>query len=97
MNPESPSTARGLLARIGGVLLGVLVLYALGSGPAAYYQTRYHNGNLGSAEVAIALQRMYEPLWSGVEGTSLKTPMANYQGWWNQRAFEKYPFTFITF
>lgn len=43
MNPESPSTARGLLARIGGVLLGVLLLYALGSGPATYYQTRYEN------------------------------------------------------
>jgi hypothetical protein len=93
MNPESRLTARGLLARIGGVLLGVLVLYALGSGPATYYSVCYHNslGRSGSARGQALLQTAYRPLGAGVAGTSLETLLVKYQGWWILRAQEKYP------
>lgn len=93
MNAERSSLMRRLLVHMGGALLSALLLYVLGSGPASYYQVCYHNslGRDGSARVEALLRTMYRPLQPSVKGTPLETPIANYQGWWNIRAFEKHP------
>jgi hypothetical protein len=93
MNAERPAFVRALAARLSAVLLGALVLYVAGAGPASYYETRfaYTYGRLGSATVLELAGRMYAPLMAGVEGTPLKQPVTDYRDWWIRRAAEKYP------
>jgi hypothetical protein len=84
---------------MGGVLLGALVLYAAGAGPASYYETRYQNtsGAQGSPGLTTMTQEMYRPLEAGVEKTPLKGALGDYRQWWVQRAMKRYPPPLQTF
>jgi hypothetical protein len=99
MNPEHSTPLRGLLARTSAVLLGALVLYVAGAGPASYYATRFGNtgGQKGSQRLVDTMHGVYRPLEAGVEKTALKGSLADYRQWWNQRAAQKYPPLLFTF
>lgn len=93
MNPEPSHPMRRLLLQGSVAFLGALALYALGAGPASYYEMRYANtdGMQGSASVLRKLRIVYQPLQASVKGTSLQTPLVSYRHWWTQRAAERYP------
>jgi hypothetical protein len=75
------------------MLLGALVLYAAGAGPASYYETRFMitDGRQGSVSGIKKLRGLYWPLQTSVKGTPLQTPLENYCDWWSDRAWKQYP------
>jgi hypothetical protein len=96
METKDASLWPGLLLRASVALLGALALYALGAGPASYYETRYMrtDGKQGSVLVCKKLRILYRPLHASVQGTPLQTPLVHYRDWWGRRAKEKHPRAF---
>ena len=75
MDSEKPYSLRSVLTRIVCTLLGVLLLYVVGYGPANYVYQRFPNSrNLITA--------IYDPLEAATDKTPLERPLNQYMGWW---------------
>ena len=75
---ETPSLRHRLLQGA-AVLIALVVLYALGVGPAAYLATKTARGRHFLVEV-------YNPLFVAIEHTPLDMPVRAYLNWWYRLA-----------
>lgn len=75
MDPENPHSITRLLARIGFMLLGLLVLYVLSFGPAIWAYNRF-------PESHGTIEAIYLPLARTIEGSPLEKPMQAYADLW---------------
>ena len=75
MDQEKPRTIGSIATRIVFTLVGLLILYVLGVGPAFYI--------LNSSPRSIPLVvNAYYPLFSAVSNTPLEKPVYDYLDWW---------------
>jgi hypothetical protein len=83
-----PSTVRGLFVRIGGALLGVLLLYVLASGPSFYFDVRREMSKAARSQTmpGFVTPAIYRPLLQAVYQTPLERPLSGYITWWIQLA-----------
>ena len=75
MDQEKPTSPGSIATRIVCTLIGLLLLYVLSSGPAAYVWERSMNSR-------PLLEKIYAPLKWGHKQTPLLDPIYIYDKWW---------------
>ena len=75
MDSEKPPSFRNLLTRIACTLLGVLLLYVLGIGPAVYVAAKFPSS-------FPLVNKVYGEFSRSVMASQLKEPMIAYLSWW---------------
>jgi hypothetical protein len=93
---DAPHTVRGLVLRIAGTLLALVLLYVLSFGPAYYgvgyravrgpFQSPY--GYFPDPYGAMDPPAFYAPLVTVTRGTILEKPLRRYANWWYAKAEE---------
>jgi hypothetical protein len=101
MTADPPRSVRGLVLRIVGTLLALVVLYVLSSGPALYLEQRRRlttrgvgpvmeldpqTGRPRLAQPNSLFWVIYRPLFRVTANTPLRGPLMKYRQWWLQRA-----------
>ena len=79
MDSEKPPSLRGLIARIVGTLIGLLLLYVLSAGPADYVAIRWHTDT-------TLMWYLYIPAQWLEDNTPLQGPLGTYGQWWSDLA-----------
>ena len=84
MDEEKPHSISSIATRIVCMLLGVLVLYPLSFGPAAYLWTQ-------QPSMYPAMMDFYHPLLMATYNTRFHDPLYGYMWWWEKLAPPKTP------
>ncbi len=79
MDSEKPRSLGSIATRIVCTLLGLLLLYVLGVGPAWYIAVRFPRSD-------PLFSRIYFPLLNAIDGTPLDQPLRSYAVWWDALA-----------